>query len=88
MKAIVILLLVAVAGDAAAETKNLRPWDRETVGLTPIGSTTPNTPRTDTGDYGVRFSNGAPALGCRQQTMQVASPDGHAGPTQVYTCRW
>jgi hypothetical protein len=87
MKAIAIFLLMAVAGDAAAET-NLRPWDRETVGVTPVGSSTPNRPRTDTGDYGVKFSNGSPALGRRQRNMQVAAPDGHAGETAVYTCRW
>ncbi len=71
-----------------AEAKNLRPWDRETVGVTPAGASAPNTARTDTTDYGIRFRDGSPALGCRQRTMQVAAPDGHAGETQVFSCKW
>ena len=82
------IALTALYSSAAAAEKNTRPWDRETIGVTPVGSTTPNTPRTDTTDYGVKFRDGSPALGCKQQTMQVTTPDGRSGPTQVFTCKW
>ncbi|MBX9830219.1 MAG: hypothetical protein K2Y27_35140 [Xanthobacteraceae bacterium] len=81
-----ITLLLAAGGAQAEPCRSA--WDRETPGCVPIGSTAPNRPRTDTNDYGVRYTNGAPALGCRQRTMTVASRDGHSGPTNVITCRW
>jgi hypothetical protein len=85
---ILALVLCLAAGAAQADTKNLRPWDRETVGVTPVGSDRPNRPRTDTTDYGVKFSSGAPALGCSRQIRDVTTPDGRSGPAATFDCRW
>ncbi|MBX9846115.1 MAG: hypothetical protein K2Z80_30360 [Xanthobacteraceae bacterium] len=82
----ITMLLLAAGGAQAEPCKSA--WDRETPGCMPIGSTTPNRPRTDTNDYGVKYSNGEPALGCKARTMNVTAPDGSGGQTAVYTCRW
>lgn len=86
--ALTFVLLVAAPAYAGSANPNLHPWDRSTPGITPTGSDTPNRPRTDTNDYGVRYMNGEPALGCKQRTMNAAAPDGRSGPTNVITCRW
>ncbi|MBX9827856.1 MAG: hypothetical protein K2Y27_23005 [Xanthobacteraceae bacterium] len=84
----VIAITLLLAGGAARAEPCKGGWDRETPGCTPIGSTAPNKPRTDTNDYGVRYTNGEPALGCRQRMMGVTTSDGRSGQTAVYTCRW
>jgi hypothetical protein len=90
MKAALALCMVAIAslGSATAAERNLRPWDRETPGVVPVGSTVANTARTDTTDYGVKFTNGQPALGCQRTMRQVTTPDGKAGETATFSCRW
>ena len=85
MKQIVAAALIVLTTAARAEPCK-SAWDRSTIGCLPVGAAAPNKPR-DTTDYGVKYSDGTPALGCKARTMQIASPDGHSGLTAVYLCR-
>ena len=84
------LLMTATAlySTAAAAEKNLTPWDRQPIGVRPVGASAPNTARTDTTDYGVKFRDGSPALGCNRTMMQLTTPDGKSGETAVFSCKW